>query len=153
MIAAVLLPAILVGLRALRLLLAVADGLQGVCAHPSLEEGLLGGVGAALAQSQVVFGGTAFVAVAFNLHLPPLLLDELCSLSKLLLRIGPQIGLVIVEVNVSDHLSKELLVRNGRRRWSRCGRRSRGCDCDLGRGFLRSASTFGYQMIGSGLSG
>src|ERR1051326_5717654 len=112
MIAAVLLPAIVIGLSTLRLLLAVADGFERICAHATLEEGLLGGIGAALAEREVVFRGTALVTVAFNLDLPALLLDELRGLGKLLLRVRTQVGLVIVEVNVFNHLGKELLIGN-----------------------------------------
>src|SRR5579859_5740583 len=154
MIAAVFLPAIFVRFSALRLFLAVADGLERVRANTILLQGLFGCVGTAFTQSQVVLGGTALVAVALNLYLPTLLLDELRSLCQCLLRVGTQIRLVIVEENVFDHLGKELIIGDGGRRGSR-----RGCWRRLWRhrnlrgGFLRSGRALGGQMIGGGLRG
>src|SRR5689334_23501817 len=146
-IAAVLLPAILVRVSALRLFLAVADGLERVRADTILLQGLFGGVRAALTQSQVVLGGTAVIAVAFNLYFPALLLDQLRSLRQSLLRIRTQVRLVIIEENVFDHLGKELIVGDGRRRGSRRrrGGRLRG-HRNLRGGFLRSSRALGGQM-------
>src|SRR5258707_4641708 len=147
MIAAVLLPAILVRLSALRLFLAVADGLDGVCTNTVPNQRLLGRVSTMLTQRQVVFGGTTVVTVALNLYFPAFLLDDLCSLCESLLRIRTQVRLVIVEVNVLDHLSKELFVCDGWR-----GRRNRrwGWFCrylNLCGGFLRSSRTPRGPMI------
>src|ERR1700760_374931 len=104
-----------------------------------------------LTQRQVVFGGTAIIAIAFNLYLPALLLDDLRCLGQCLLSVGTQISLVIVEVNVFHHLGEKLIVGHGWcRNWSR-----RGCSFrryrNLRRGFLRSRSALGGQMIGGGL--
>src|SRR6478752_186010 len=154
MIAAVLLPAILVRVSALRLFLAVADGLERVRADAILLQGLLGSVGTAFTQSQVVLGGTAVIAVAFNLYAPALLLDQLCGLCQRLLRIRTQVRLVIVEENVFDHLGKELIVGDGRRRGSRRRRGGRlSGHRNLRGGFLRSGRALGGQMIGGGLRG
>src|SRR6185312_6251829 len=60
----VLLPALLVGLGAERFFLAVADGLDVVGAHASLNQRITHGIRAAVAQSQVVLGRSPFVAVA-----------------------------------------------------------------------------------------
>src|SRR2546430_10543100 len=103
-------------------------------------------------QREVVFGGTAFVAIAFNLHTPALLLDELGSLRQCLLRIRTELGFVIVKVNVLDHLGEELIVsdrrcRNGSWRWCRRWRRYG----DLCRCVLRSACAFRGEVIRGGL--
>src|SRR6478735_11470705 len=105
-----------------------------------------------LGQRQVVLCGTTVVAIAFNLHLPALLLDELCSLGQSLASIGTKVSLVIVEINVLHHLGKELIVRDWirswRRGWSRrCLRRHRNLRC----GFLCSRCAFRGQMICGGL--
>src|ERR1700731_4397064 len=63
---AVLLPAGFVGFHAEGLFLAVADGVEIGGRDAEVDEVLLDGVGTAIAQSEVVFGGAAFVAVAFD---------------------------------------------------------------------------------------
>src|SRR6267154_3805043 len=104
-----------------------------------------------LTQRQVVFGGTTVVTVALNLYFPAFLLDDLCSLCESLLRIRTQVSLVIVEVNVLDHLSKELFVGDSRC-GRRCGRWSRFCcHLNLRSGFLRSGCALRGQMIRGGL--
>ncbi len=122
------LPAILVRVGGDRLLLSIADGLDGIGAYAALDQRLLGRVGPTFTQRQVVFGGTAFVTVAFDLDFPTVLLDGLRSLGQRLLRVSAQIGFVIVEVNVFDHLGKELFVSKGRRGGRRrCWCRRRHC--------------------------
>src|ERR1035441_7800457 len=64
--AAVLLPARLVVIGALRTFLAVADGLQLVARNTQLGQEFLGGGGAPVAESQVVLGRTALVAMALD---------------------------------------------------------------------------------------
>ena len=64
--AAVLLPARLVVVGALRTFLAVADGLQLVAGNAQLDQEVLGGGGAPVAQGQVVFGRAALVAMALD---------------------------------------------------------------------------------------
>src|SRR5579864_177448 len=151
MIAAIFLPAIFILLSALWFFLAVADGLERIGANAVANQRLLGRVSATLTQRQIVLGGTAVVAVAFNLDLPALLLDDLCRLRQCLLRVGTQISLVVVEVNILYHLGKKLIVGDCRRwrgRWCRsCPRGHR----NLCRGFLRSRSALRGQMVGSSL--
>src|SRR5262249_21504060 len=143
-----------VGLGALRLFLAVADGLDGVGADATLDQGLAGGVGAALTQGQVVLGGAALVTVAFDLYAPALLLDELCGARQHLLSVRTQIGFVIVEEDVCDVLGEELIVRDRRRSWLGSGRGRRlGRDRNRRGGFLRSTRTLGGQVIRGGLCG
>src|SRR6476661_3762320 len=151
MIAAIFLPAIFILFCALRLFLAVADGLERVSTNAVANQRLLGRVSATLTQRQVVLGGPSVVAVTFNLDLPALLFDDLCRLCQCLLRVRTQLGLVIVELHILYHLGKKLVVGVGRRRRrSWCRRRFRSYR-NLRRGFLRSGSSLGSQMVGSGL--
>src|SRR5208337_3258490 len=64
--AAVLLPATFVGLAAERLLFAVTEGFDTIAAHSCLNEGVLHRVRAIAAQSEVIFGRAALVAVPLN---------------------------------------------------------------------------------------
>src|SRR6266478_10233462 len=64
--AAVLLPATFVRLGAERFLLAVADGLDAIAAHSSLDERILYRVRAIGAEGEVIFGGAALVAVSLD---------------------------------------------------------------------------------------
>ena len=64
--APVSLPATFVGLRADRAFLAVADGLQPVRRNSQLDQEVAGGTGAAIAQAEVIFRGSALVAVPFH---------------------------------------------------------------------------------------
>jgi hypothetical protein len=66
MAAAVLLPTLLVGLSAERLLLAVTDGLDAAGIDACLHQGVLYGIGAVIAESQVVFSRAALVTVSLN---------------------------------------------------------------------------------------
>src|ERR1035441_10356905 len=61
---AVLLPAVFSRGRAERLFLAIADDSDAVGGHTGCNKGILCGVGAVLAQSEVVLVRAAFVAVA-----------------------------------------------------------------------------------------
>src|SRR6185312_12520534 len=65
-VAPVLRPAAFLVLAAERLLLAVADGADPVGADPQLHQFSLHRIGTVVAQRQVVFLGSAVVAVAFN---------------------------------------------------------------------------------------
>src|SRR5579864_274469 len=151
MIAAIFLPAIFILVSALRLFLAVADGLDGVGTNAIANQRLLGRVSTTLTQRQIVLSGTAVVAVAFNLHLPAFLLEDLFRLRQFLLRIVTQIRLVIIEENVPHRLCKELFVCHGWR-WNRSWRRRRFRGYrNLSRGFLRAGRALGGQMIRGGL--
>src|SRR5580658_10914062 len=65
------------------------------------------------------------------------------------LLIGANIGLVVIEIDVLDILAEQILVTrscgNRRRRWRRLG------DGEARSRLLRSARTFGYQVIGGGI--
>ncbi len=107
----VLLPASFVGFSAERLLLAVADGLDVAGAHATLSQRALDGARAVVAQSQVVLGGSAFVAVSLDdeVNIGMLLQESDIRLQRTLL-VSPNIVLVIVEVNVLDVLREQLLL-------------------------------------------
>src|SRR5277367_2327253 len=66
--AAVLLPASFVGVGTLRAFLTVADGFQVIGGDAQLDQEVLGGGSAAIAQREVIFGGAALIAVAFDDH-------------------------------------------------------------------------------------
>src|SRR5258706_15483766 len=65
---AVLLPATLARFQTRGLFLAVADRADAACRNGHGDEEVLDGVGALLAQTQVVLGGAALVAMSFNHH-------------------------------------------------------------------------------------
>src|SRR5262249_22800048 len=120
MIAAVFLPAIFIGLSTDPLLFALTDFAKRIRANSVLDERLTGGFGTVLAEREVVLGGAALVATAFNPHLPVVLLDQLRGLGQRLLRVRTEVGFVIVKINVFDGLLEELFFREtGRlhRRW------------------------------------
>src|SRR5436853_2937296 len=151
MIAAVLLPAIVVGLSADRFFLAVAYGLDLVFLDPGLQQGALGGWGTVCAQAYVVFGRAALVSIAFDLDYPVRMgADGLCRLGQHLLGIRTQVILVIIEIDVANVLIKQFLFRRRRsgdwRRWRSAHRYARGS-------LLRSTRTFGYQAVVGGLCG
>src|SRR5208282_2179536 len=64
--AAVLLPAAFVRLGAERFLFAVAEGLDAIAGHSSLDDRILHRVRAIGAQGQVIFGRAALVAVSLD---------------------------------------------------------------------------------------
>src|SRR5579862_8634186 len=150
--AAVLLPARLVMVGALRTFLAVADGLQLISGNAELREELLGGGGPPVAQSQVVLGRAALIAMP---------LDSDAGVGEAgedgLQRIGilgqrgagilADIVLVVVEVGVhhapGEHLLERDLGRGCRRRW----RRGRLGYVDGGRGGLGAAGSGRRQRV------
>src|SRR5260370_207141 len=124
MAAAVLLPASLVVLRTEGLLLAEADGADAVRRDAERNDVLLDGVGAAIAEAQVVFGGAALVAVAFDGHCDGgVALQEVRGLGERGAGVGTNVGLVVIEIGGAHFLEEELIeVRLGRR-WGRRMRR------------------------------
>src|SRR5215471_17656647 len=147
----VFLPAILVGFTADLLFLAVANGLELRRADAARCQGLHRSAGATFSQSQVVHGRATLVAVTLDLDLPVwVLADNLCGLSHSLLRFRPQVGLVVVEVNVPYRLGEDFVIR--RRRWWRrwWGWRRSGDGYGSG-GILRSAEALCAEMIGGGV--
>ena len=66
--AAILLVAILGGLHAEGLLFTEADGIDAIAGDAQGDEVLLHGTGTTIAESKVVFGRTALIAVTFDGH-------------------------------------------------------------------------------------
>src|SRR6266436_1418760 len=119
MAAAVLLPTSLVALSAEGLLLAEAGGVQAIGGDAQRLEILLDSVGSANAEAEVVFGGAALVAVAFNDDFNRgVLLQEVCSCGQRSARVRANVSLVVVEVGVTDFLVEiGLGCWRRRRRW------------------------------------
>src|SRR5260370_36192202 len=146
MAATVLLPASLVMLVAEGLLLAEAGGVEAIGGDAQRLEILLDGVGAANAEAQVVFRGTAFVAVAFNDDFNRgVLLQEVCSCGQRSASVRTNVRLVVVEIGVTA-----FLVEIGRRflflrRWRR------SVDGDTGSGTGGAAGTGGSDRVGGGV--
>src|SRR6266567_4192373 len=99
--AAVLLPAVLGGFGAEGLLLAVADDAEAAGGDAGIDEGVACGFGARLAELQVVFVGTALVAIAAEDHLDiRMAVEERRILGEYGLRVGANVGCVVVEEDV-----------------------------------------------------
>src|ERR1035437_2996316 len=149
--AAVLLPARLVAFRAERFFLAVADRAYAVGRNPELRQSLLGFVGTIVAQRQVVFGRTAFVAVALDgeLHALVLLQKTRIRLYNLLILRRNIIAVVVVEhiLHVRRKQLRIAVVGGLLRRWRRSS-----CDRDARRGLLRTGIVLCHQVIGGRLS-
>src|ERR1700751_5410849 len=142
----VLLPTGLVGFRAERLLLAVADRLDVAGADATLRQRALDGARAAVAQCQVILRGSALVAMSLNreVNVGVRRKESDIRLQRTLL-VRTNIRFVILEINVLDVLGEELFIaRPGRwrRRWWRL---SHGHSC---RCLLRSTGSFRRQGIG-----
>src|ERR1039458_2670864 len=129
---AVLLPAGLAGLCALRALLSVADGLQLVGGYAKLHQELLGGRGAPVRQAQVVPRRAALVPVAFHRYgrvreVRQDALERRGVAGQRVPRIRANIALVVVEEGI-PHVGFQALLdsRSGsrRRRWWRRSRHS-----------------------------
>src|SRR5260370_38002031 len=123
MAAAVLLPAGLVTLVAEGLLLAEADGVDAVGRNAQRNHVLLHGAGTAIAEAQVVFRGAPLVAVAFDGYLEArIVFQEIRGLRERGAGIGTKVGLVVVEIGITNFSHEEFVVRRPRwwRRWRRC---------------------------------
>src|SRR5580698_3906062 len=77
-----------------------------------------------------------------------MLAEELRVALRGSLLIGTNVGLVVIEIDVLDILPKQILVS---RRWSGRRRRRRLSDGEARSCLLRSACTFGHQVIGGGI--
>src|ERR1700722_14870093 len=98
---AILLVAILGGLHAERLLFAEANGVDAVGGDAQGDEVLLHGAGTTIAESKVVFGGTALVAMTFDGDAFGRIVAQVLSrLGKSRASIRTNVGLVEIEVGV-----------------------------------------------------
>src|SRR6266446_5839253 len=151
MAAAILLPAGFVVLHAEGLLLAEADGAEAVGRNAQRNEILLDRVGAAVAETEIVFGGTTFVAVAFDGRLDRRMsLQEVRSRGKSSASVGTNVGLVVVEIGIAHFSQKEFILRGPRwrRRWWR-----RRIDRDGSGGAGGAAGAGGGNRVGRGVGG
>src|SRR5580704_3559632 len=144
--AAVLLLAGLVRLGAERRFLAVADGREPAGIHAGPHQRVLYRVRATVSQSQVVLGGTAFVAMSLNRELDVrMLVQELrVALHRRLLVRANRVR-VVVEEHVLDAAREEFLLGRPGLGWRWWRRRIHG---DSRRRFLGAAFALGNQVIG-----
>src|SRR5580658_10685182 len=146
--AAVLLPAPFVALGTERLFFSVADRLDAAGADSRRNQSVLHRRGSFVAQGQVIFRGSALVAVPLHRETDGrVLVEELHIAQHRALLIAANVGLVIVEVDILDVLTEQVFIggrcrRRGRRWWQLRHGDSRG-------GLLTSASSFRGQVIRS----
>jgi len=142
MAATILLPAGFVVLHAEGLLLAEADRAEAVGRNAQRNEILLDGVGAAVAEAEVVFGGTTLVAMAFDGDFyRGILLQVISGLRERRASVGTNVGLVVVEIGVAHFLAKIGLGLHFLRRWRR------RIDCDGGRSAGGAARAGGRNRV------
>src|SRR5258708_7161738 len=111
MTATILLPASFVALGAERLLFSVADRLDAAGIDSGRSQRVLDGGGALVSQSEVIFGGAAFVAVSLDgeVDVGMLIKEEHVALNRTLL-VAADVRLIVVKVNILDALSEQSLI-------------------------------------------
>ena len=115
--AAILLIAVFGRLHTEGLFFAEADGIDAIGGDAQRDQVLLGGAGAAIAESEVVFGGTALVAMAFNGDaLGRVVAEILGGFAESGASVGANVGLVEVKVSVADFLGEDFVLRGVVRR-------------------------------------
>lgn len=103
----VLLPAFLTFFRADGLFFAIADGVHPVGGDAQIHQVSLGGIGAAIAQAQVILFASPLVAMSLEVELDTaVLFQEIGGTVQDRFGILPDVGLVIIIINVSDALSE-----------------------------------------------
>src|SRR6516225_5558852 len=123
--AAILLPAGFGLLGAELLFFTPTGGAEVGRGNAETDEIFLDRIGAALAESEVVFGRTAVVAVAFDGHVRVGIgLEERSGLLKSLAGVGANVGFIQIEEGVAHFLGEEFVHALGARR--RGGRRVDG---------------------------
>ena len=101
------------GFRAERLFLAETDGVEALVGNTEADEVLLDGIGTAIAEGELVFGGTTFVAVPLDgdVHLGTTS-EEVGSPAESLASYTVNFGGVVVEIGVAHFLEKKLIERD-----------------------------------------
>src|SRR5258706_1535793 len=132
--AAILLPAGFVALVAEGLFFAEADGADAIGGEAQGDEILLDGAGAAIAEREVVLGGTALVAVAFDGDAElRVIAQEVSGLGECCAGVRANVCFVEIKIGVLDFLWEERIqVRRGRgfyRRRGHADRNTRGGVC------------------------
>jgi len=146
--ATVLLVAGFSGFGAEGLFFAPAGGVEVIGGKAEADQVFLDGVGATLAESEVVFGGTAFVAVSFNgdVHVG-IIFQEVGGLLQGLARVGPDGGGVVVKISVANFL-EEQFIETG----VGGGRNGSGCvDGNADRDIGAAACAAGGERVRGGL--
>src|SRR6266478_1201505 len=147
--AAVLLPAGFVALGAEGLFFAEADGAEAIGGDAQGDEILLDGAGAAIAEREVVFGGAALVAVAFDGHAKlRIVAQELGGRGERLAGVGANVGFVEIEVGVAHCIGEDLVVV---RLILRLDRRRGSADGDARGGVRGAAGAAGGDGVGGGI--
>ena len=114
---------------------------------PEVDEVLLDGVGAAIAEGKVVFGGAAFVAVALDGDVGlRIFFEEVGIVAERLLSVRADVGLIKIEIGVFDFLGEEFIEGGS---LDRFGWRSGNVDGDARRGIRAAAGT----ACGDGICG
>ena len=139
-------PAALVMFGAELLFFSVADSADAICAYSSLNQGLLAGVGAIFTKGEVVFGGTALVAIPSDDDFDIWMSAQISRIlgDDTLIAAGDVIA-VVVEEDILDVLAEAGIVAHGR-----CGLNGwscRGVDGHPGGRISRAACASGDQMV------
>src|SRR6202008_3299034 len=144
---AVLLPAGLVGVSAEGSFLAPTGGSYPVRRHAQGNKILFDRIRAALAKSQIVFGGASLVAVALDRHMGGgIVLQEIRRFLKGVSRIGTNGGGIVIEIGIVNVLEEQFI-----QRWLvHFGDRRGSNDGNVNAGFRISAGATGGKSIGGG---
>jgi hypothetical protein len=141
--AAILLVALFRGLHAKGFFLAEADRVYALGGDSKGDQVLLDGAGAAIAQSEVVFGRTALVAMTLDRHPLCWIAAQVAgSLGQSSACVGPDIRLVKVEKSVADFSNKDFVL------CCLCSRGSRGGHGNSGGGVGGTTGTAGGNRVG-----
>jgi len=148
--APVLLPAGFVALHTEGLFLAVADGADAVGSDAQRHHVLFNGGGAAIAEREIVFGGSSFVAMAFDDDFDlRIAAEKVSALAQSSAGIGTDVRFVEIEISVlhfaQEHFFHRIHVCGG---W-RFGGRLR--DGDANGGIRRSTRPTCGHGIGRGI--
>src|SRR5712692_2439993 len=101
-----------------------------VIREPRGGKELFHGVGAAIAEAQVVLGGATLVAVALDSHFEArIALQEVRAFRERGASIGTKVGLVVVEIGIAHFSQEEFVVRGPRWRRRRRRRSIHGDGC------------------------
>ena len=138
------------GFRAERLFLAETDGVEALVENTEADEVLLDGIGAAVAEGEIVFGGTTFVAMPLDgdMHLG-ITFEEVGSPAKSLASYTVNFGGVVVEIGVAHFLEKKLIERRRLRSFADRG----SIDGDAQTGVGVPAGPAGGERIGGRRTG
>lgn len=146
--ATILLPAGFVGFGAEGFFLAPTGGGDVVAGNTEAGEVILDSIGAALAESEIVFGGTAFVAMTFDGEARVWITFQKVRVAlKNFPRIGANGGGVIVEEGITHFLEEEFIEAGFRSFDDGCGNVDGNADTRLG---IAAGSGSG-KGVGSGV--